>query len=299
MNLQIQHVISDMTGTTGLAILDAILAGERNPAELAKLRDPRIKASREIVEKSLLGNWREEHLFTLRQSLELYRSYLSQIVTAEQKIESMLGEFAPHVDLEQKPLPPDAKKNRSGAKRRKKAGHSSNFDVRTEAYRLFGVDVTQIPGLESNVLPLFSEVGREMTRWPTAGHFVSWLALCPDNDISGGRILWRGMRKANNRAGQIFRMAAQSLHRSQTPMGNYLRRLKAKFGPAGAITATARKIAILFYTLVSRQVEFDNSIWQTSDAERQQRLQRKLSNQARRLGYQLVPIDNSAALTNV
>jgi transposase len=299
MNLQIQHVISDMTGTTGLAILDAILAGERNPAELAKLRDPRIKASREIVEKSLLGNWREEHLFTLRQSLELYRSYLSQIVTAEQKIESMLGEFAPHVDLEQKPLPPDAKKNRSGAKRRKKAGHSSNFDVRTEAYRLFGVDVTQIPGLESNVLPLFSEVGREMTRWPTAGHFVSWLALCPDNDISGGRILWRGMRKANNRAGQIFRMAAQSLHRSQTPMGNYLRRLKAKFGPAGAITATARKIAILFYTLVSRQVEFDNSIWQASDAERQQRLQRKLSNQARRLGYQLVPIDNSAALTNV
>lgn len=293
MNLQIQHVISDITGTTGLAILDAILAGERNPAELAKLRDPRIKASRETVEKSLLGNWRQEHLFTLRQSLELYRSYLSQIVAAEQKIESLLSEFAPRADPEQKPLPADGKKNRSGIKRRRKAGHSTNFDLRTEAYKLFGVDVTQIPGLESNVLPLFGEVGRDLSRWPTAAHFVSWLALCPDNDISGGRVLWRGMRKANNRAGQIFRMAAQSLHRSQTLMGGYLRRLKAKLGPAGAITATARKIATVFYTLVSRQVEFDNSLWQASDVERQQRQRRKINSQARRLGYQLIPIGNA------
>jgi transposase len=196
--------------------------------------------------------------------------------------------------VEQKPLPPDVKKNRSGAKRRKKAGHSGSFDLHTESYKLFGVDVTQIPGLESNVAPLFGAVGREMTRWPTAGHFVSWLALCPDNDISGGRILWRGMRRANNRAGQIFRMAAQSLHRSHTLMGDYLRRLKAKLGPAGAITATARKIATLFCTLVSRQMEFDNSIWQATDAERHQRLKRKLGSQARRLGYQLVPLGVSA-----
>jgi transposase len=266
MNVQIHHVISDITGTTGLAILDAILAGERNPAELARLRDPRIKATREILEKSLLGNWRDEHLFTLGQSLELYRSYLSQIAAAGQKIENLLGEFTPRVDPEQKPLPADAKKNRSDVKRRRKAGQCNNFDLRTEGYKLFGVDVTQIPGLESNILSLFSEVGRDLSRWPTAAHFVSWLALCPDNDISGGRVLWRGMRKANNRAGQIFRMAAQSLHRSQTPMGGYLRRLKAKLGPAGAITATARKIAILFYTLVRRQVEFDNALWHATDA---------------------------------
>ena len=298
INLQIQHVISDITGPTGLAILDAILAGERSPAELAKLRDPRIKASRETVEKSLLGNWREEHLFTLRQSLELYRCYLSQIVAAEEKIERLLSAFTPRVDPEQAPLPPDGKKNRSGAKRRKKAGHSTNFDLRAEAYKLFGVDVTQIPGLESNVLPLFSEVGRDLSRWPTAAHFVSWLALCPDNDISGGRILWRGMRKANNRAGQIFRLAAQSLHRSLTPMGDYLRRLKAKLGPAGAITATARKIAILFYTLVSRQVEFNATLWQATDTQRQQRQQRKLTSQARRLGYQLIPIGNAAHAPN-
>jgi hypothetical protein len=147
--------------------------------------------------------------------------------------------------------------------------------------------------LESNVLPLFGEVGRDRTRWPTADHVVSWLALGPDHDLSGGRILWRGVRTANNRAGEIFRRAAQSLHRSQTPIGNYLRRLKARFGPAGAITATARKIATIFYTLVRRPVEFASSRWQASAAERQQRLQRQLTSQVRRLGYQLIPITAS------
>ena len=294
MNLQIHHVINDITGTTGLAIVDAILAGERDPATLAKLRDPRIKATPDTVAKSLLGNWREEHLFTLRQSLELYRSYQGQIVAADQRIESLLSEFSPRVDPEQKPLPADRKKNRSAAKRRQKLGHSTSFDLRTEAYKLFGVDVTQIPGLASNVLPLFSEVGRDLSRWPSAGHFVSWLGLCPDNDISGGRVLWRGMRKVNNRAGQIFRLAAQSLHSSQTQMGGYLRRLKAKLDPAAAITATARKIATVFYTLVSRQIEFDDSIWQANDTERLKRQQRKLTSQARRLGYQLVPIGSAA-----
>jgi len=294
MNLQIHHVISDITGTTGLAILDAILAGERDPATLAKLRDQRIKATSETVIKSLHGNWREEHLFTLRQSLELYRFYVGQIATSDLKIESLLADFTPRVDPEQKPLPADGKKNRSAAKRRKKAGLSAGFDLRTEGYKLFGVDVTQIPGLEGNILPLFSEVGRDMTRWPDAEHFVSWLALCPDNDISGGRVLWRGMRKANNRAGQIFRLAAQSLHRSQTPMGDYLRRLKAKLGPAGATTATARKIATLFYILVRRQVEYDPSLWAQLDQQREKRLEARLHRQAAQRGYKLVPLKTAA-----
>jgi transposase len=188
----------------------------------------------------------------------------------------------------------DSKRNRSGSKRRQKLGRTENqFDLRTETYKLFGVDVTQIPGLETNVVPRFREIGRDLGRWPSAGHFVSWLSLCPDHDISGGRVLWRGIRRANNRAGQIFRLAAQSLHRSPTPMGEYLRRLKAKLGPAGAITATARKIATLFYTLVTRQVEFDYAPWQATDAKRQQRIQARLTRQARRLGYQLVPLEAS------
>ena len=296
MNLQIHHVISDITGTTGLAIVDAILAGQRDAAELAKLRDPHIKAHAETIRKSLVGNWRSEHLFTLKQSRELYRTYQKLIVDCDLEIEKMLLRFEPRTDPVETPLPPDRKRNRAGKKRRKKNGHPNpEFDLRTEAYKLFGVDVTQIPGLEENALPLFSEVGRDMSKWRTAAHFASWVALCPDNDISGGKLLWRGVRTVKNRAGHIFRLAAFSLHHSPTPLGNYLRRMKAKLGPRAATTATAHKIAIIFYTLVKNQVEYDESIWATRDALREKRFEMKLKRQAKQLGYQLVPIEPKAA----
>jgi hypothetical protein len=144
-------------------------------------------------------------------------------------------------------------------------------------------------------LPLFSEVGRDMRTWPSAGHFTSWLLLCPDNDISGGRVLWKGMRKGNNRAGQMFRLAANSLHHNNTPLGAYLRRMKAKLGPAGGITATARKIAIIFYTMVKDQVEYDATLWAQRDAQREKRFEDKLKRQAQQLGYQLVPIEEKPA----
>jgi transposase len=296
MNLQIHHVISDITGLTGLAIVDAILAGERDAAELARLRDARIKAPADTIRKSLVGTWRPEHLFTLKQSRELYRSCQQHIVECDKEIEKFLGEFAPWVDPVEKPLPRDCKRNRSGSKRRKKNGNpESGFDLRTEAYKLFGVDVTQIPGVETIALALFSEVGRDLSKWPASAHFASWLALCPDNDISGGRVLWKGVRKVKNRAGQLFRLAAHSLHRSLTPMGNYLRRMKAKLGPAAATTATAHKIAIIFYTMVKNQVEYDETIWATRDTERQKRLELHLKRQAERLGYRLVPVEENTA----
>jgi transposase len=296
MNLQIHHVISDITGVTGLAIVDAILAGQRDAAELAKLRDPHIKADAETIHKSLVGNWRSEHLFTLKQSRELYRIYQQQIVDCDLEIEKLLPKFEPRTDPEEKPLPPDRKRNRSGKKRRKKNEHPHpGFDLRMETYKLFGVDVTQIPGLQENALPLFSEVGRDMSKWPTAAHFISWLALCPDNDISGGKLLWRGVRTVKNRAAQLFRMAAFSLHRSPTPLGNYLRRMKAKLGPLAATTATAHKIAVIFYTVVKNQVEYDESIWATRDAHREKRFEMKLKRQAKQLGYELVPIEQKAA----
>lgn len=296
MNLQIHHVISDITGLTGLAIVDAILAGKREPTELAKLRDPRVKADDETMRKSLVGNWRPEHLFTLQQSRECYRTYQQQIIKCDQQIERMLGGFEPRVDPAEKPLPPDRKRNRSGKKRRKKNGHSeTGFDLRTEAYKLFGVDVTQIPGLETMALPLFGELGRDMSLWPTSAHFVSWLGLCPDNDISGGRVLWKGTRRVNNRAGQLFRLAAHGLHRNLTPLGNYLRRMKAKLGPPAATTATAHKIAVIFYTIVKNQREYDETIWATRDAKREQRFQAKLNRQAKQLGYKLVPIEGKPA----
>jgi len=296
MNLQIHHVISDITGVTGLAIVDAILAGQRDAAELAKLRDPHIKAQAETIRKSLVGNWRAEHLFTLKQSRELYRTYQQLIVGCDLEIEKMLPTFEARTDPVDKPLPPDRKRNRAGKKRRKKNGHPNpGVDLRTETYKLFGVDVTQIPGLEENALPLFSEVGRDMSKWPTAGHFVSWLALCPDNDISGGKLLWRGVRTVKNRAGHLFRLAAFSLHHSLTPLGNYLRRMKAKLGPEAATTATAHKIAVIFYTMVKKQIEYDESIWATRDAHREKRLEIKLKRQAKLLGYQLVPMQQNAA----
>jgi transposase len=294
MNVQIQHVISDLTGLTGLAIVDAIIAGQRDPAALAKLRDPHIKASEETIRKSLVGNWRAEHLFTLQQSRESYQHYQEQISDCDEAIEKMLMAFAPRVDPAERPLPPDRKRKQRGRKK-KNVNPKTGFDLRTESYKLFGVDLTQIPGLMAMVLMLFSEVGRDMSRWPTAAQFVSWLALCPDNDISGGRVLWRGMRRVHNRAGDLFRMAAYSLHHDQTPLGDYLRRMKSKLGPAGATTATAHKIAIIFYTMVNKQIEYDATLWAQRDAQREKRFEAKLKRQAQQLGYKLVPIEEKPA----
>jgi transposase len=294
MNVQIQHVISDLTGVTGLAIVDAIIAGQRDPVALAKLRDPHIKASEETIRKSLVGNWRGEHLFTLEQSRKSYQHYQEQITACDEEIEKLLVAFVPRVDPAERPLPPDRKRKQRGRKK-KNVSPKTGFDLRTESYKLFGVDLTQIPGLMAMVLTLFSEVGRDMARWPTAGQFVSWLALCPDNDISGGRVLWRGMRRVHNRAGELFRMAAYSLHHDQTPLGDYLRRMKSKLGPAGATTATAHKIAIIFYTMVKKQVEYDGTLWEQRDAQREKRFEAKLKRQAQQLGYKLVPIEERPA----
>lgn len=294
MNVQIHHVISDLTGVTGLAIVDAIIAGQRDPAELAKLRDPRIKASEETIRKSLVGNWRGEHLFTLKQSRRSYQHYQEQIASCDEEIEKLVVAFVARVDPAEKPLPPDRKHKQRGRKK-KNVKAETGFDLRTESYKLFGVDLTQIPGLLAMVLMLFSEVGRDMSRWPTAAHFASWLALCPDNDISGGRVLWRGRRRVHNRAGDLFRMAAYALHHDQTPLGDYLRRMKSKLGPAGATTATAHKIAIIFYTMVKKQVEYDSTLWAQRDAEREKRFEAKLKLQAQQRGYKLVPIEERPA----
>lgn len=289
MNLQIHHVINDLTGVTGMAIVDAIVEGERDATELAKLRDPRIKASPETIRKSLIGNWRGEHLFTLKQSRECYSTYQQQITACDKEIEKLLQTAPSRIDPSHKPLPPNKKR-----KRKQRIDPGAAFSIRTEAYKLFGVDLTQVPGLAANILDLYAEIGSDMSRWASPAQFVSWLALCPDNDISGGRTLWRGMRKCKNRAAGIFRMAAYSLHRSLTPLGDFLRRMKGRLGPAGAITATARKIAVMVYTMVKNQMEYDETRWAEYESQRQMRIEAKLHRQARRLGYQLVPLQQPA-----
>jgi transposase len=293
MNLQIHHVISNIVGVTGLAIVDAILAGERDAVKLAKRRDRRIQANQETIRKSLVGNWRAEHLFTLKQSRASYRHYQDQIAACDEEIQKGIALFEPRVDPAERPMPADGKPRERS--RKKYSNPKTGFDLRSEYYKLFGVDLTQIPGLMTMVLMLFSEVGRDMRRWPTSGQFVSWLALCPDNDISGGRVLWRGVRQAQNRAGQMFRMAAFTLHHDPSPLGNYLRRMKSKMGPEAATTATAHKIAVIFYAMVKNQVEYDPSLWAQRDAERDKRLEAKLKRQALQRGYKLVPIEEKPA----
>ncbi len=291
MNVQLHHVISDITGLTGMAIVDAIVAGVRSPEELAKLRHYRIQADEETIRKSLVGNWRREHLFALQQSRDLYRFYQGRIEQCDQEIQDLLGGFEQRVDPNDKPLPPDHKKHRKRNDRN--PTQEGGFDMRTELYKLYGVDVLQIPGLERMSMTLFSELGRDLSSFPSSAHFVSWLGLCPDNDKSGGKC-WRAARNVVNRAGQMFRMAAYPLHHSQTALGDYLRRMKSRLGPAGAILATARKIAVIFYTMITRQVEYDETIWPQQNAARQKRFELKLKAQAKKLGFELIPIGANA-----
>jgi transposase len=285
MNLQIQHVISDITGVTGLAIIDAILAGERDPDKLAQLREPSLQASPEAIRQSLIGDWRREHIFVLGQARKLYQSYCEQIGACDREIEALLGQLPPRADPRDLP-PPDP-----SARKKKRTTGAIHFDYRVEAYRLFGVDLTRIPGMQGNVMALFSEIGNDLSRFPTAGHFASWLGLCPDNDKSGGQVLWRGVRKIQQRAGQLFRLSAHSLHRSHSRLGHFLRRMKAKLGPKAATTATAHKLAVIFYTLVTKQIEYDDSVWAVHEYENRKRMENKLKRQASLLGFQLVPVE--------
>ena len=284
MNLQIHHVISDITGVTGLAIVDAIVKGERDPAKLAACREPSIKADVETIRKSLVGNWRREHLFVLEQSRRMFQIYREQIIACDKEIQSLLGELPPANPEQQIPPAPSRRKAKRNA-------GAISFDHRTEANKLFGVDLTRIPGLDGIALALFTEVGRDLSRFPTSAHFVSWLGLCPDNDKSGGQVLWKGVRRIQQRAGQLFRLAAHSLHRNSTRLGEFLRRMKAKLGPKAATTATAHKIAIIFYTLVTKQIEYDDSIWATRDEDNRKRMENRVKRQAASLGFKLVPAE--------
>ena len=290
MNLQFHHVLSDITGVTGLSIIDAILDGQRDPAKLAALREPTVKADGETIQKSLMGDWRREHLFVLAQSRRMYKAYREQVIACDREIESLMAEMPTRVDPDQQPLPAGRP-----ARKDKRTMGALTFDYRTEAYKVFGVDVTRIPGLDGMVLGLLSEVGPDLSQFPTAAHFVSWLGLCPDNDKSGGQVLWRGVRRIRQRAGQLFRLAAHSLYRNTSRLGQFLQRMKSKLGPKAATTATAHKIAVIFYTMVTKQVEYDETIWATKDAEREKRLEARIKRPAKQLGYELVPIEQKPA----
>lgn len=288
MNLHLHHVLSDLSGVTGLALIDAMLAGERDPKVLAQLRDKRVKASEETVREALIGDYRPEHLFTLRQARRAYQFCREQLQECDAEIERHLAQLPSQVDPETTPPPPP-----TGSKHPPRKGevHLPERDVRTELYRLYGTDLTQVPGLGvSNVCALLTELGTELAAaFGTDARFCSWLALCPNPQISGGKVLKKGTRQAKHRVATLFRIAAQSLHHSHTALGAFYRRMRAKLGAPAAITATAHKLARIFFHLVTTKTAYDESLFARQEEQHQQRRLERLKREAADFGLRLEP----------
>ncbi len=284
MNLQLHNVISDITGVSGLAIIEAILRGEREPSKLSCLCDARIKASRQTVAKSLVGDYRPEHLFCLQQALESYRHFENQIAACDQHIERMLAHFDSQEQCAEAP-----------STIYKAQGNQPAFDVPSEMYRILGVDLTAIPGMSAQgVLNFFCEVGPQITRFPSSKHFASWLGLCPDNRISGGKILSSKTRNVRCRLANALRMAATTLYRSHSALGDYFRRLRARLGSPAAITAAAHKLARILFAMLRDRRSFDPQLLGTLNEKHLRRRQNSLRKYAASLGFELVPIQNLA-----
>jgi transposase len=284
MNLQIHHVISDITGSTGLAIVGAILKGERDPEKLALLRDPRIRASHETIVKSLVGDYRREHLFTLRQSLEMYRQYERKLLLCEAEIQRLMQTLEGQSDPSRLPQAKDS------VKKCKVMSPAKAMTLRAEAYRILGVDLTTIPGISVlHVQTILAELGPDFSKFRNAAAFSSWMGLCPNNDISGGKVLWSRTRKVKNRVALTLRMAAQSLQHSKSSLGEFYRRMRTRLGAPKAITATAHKLARIIFHLLTTKEAYDDSVFARSEERCQHRARKRLIAQARALGFNLVP----------
>jgi transposase len=289
MNLLLHHVVTDITGVTGMTIIRAILAGERDPQVLVQHRDPRCKHNADVIAKSLVGNYREEHLFALQQAVTLYDTYQAQIAACDQQIETYLAGLERVTD-ERPPPPP---------KRRQSPKHNQpRFDARTALYQLTGVDLTRVDGIEAgSALALLSEIGTDMTRWKTANHFVSWLGLCPGTKVSGGRVLSSKTKPTATRAAAILRNAAASLYHSQSALGAYYRRMAARIGKPQAVTATAHKLARIVYSLLKYGTEYHDAGQDAYERQYQERAVRHLQQRAKALGFELVSISVEPEVT--
>jgi transposase len=282
MNIQLSNVLSDLSGVSGMRILQAILDGKRDPRELAELADPQVKASKEVIAKSLEGNWRQELLFVLQQEVELYRTYHEKIAGCDQQLEQHLKTMAPRIDPQAQPLGPRIKGKRA-------RGNAPKFDLRTELYRITGVDWTRVDGMDVQLAQsVIAEVGVDLNQFATEKHFANWLGLCPTNETSGGRVLNRRTPKVVNRAKVAFRQAATTLLRSQSYLGAQYRRLRTRLGAPKAITAMARKLACLFYRLLKHGQQYvDKGTEYYEQRHREQQI-RLLLKRAKQLGVQVV-----------
>ena len=280
MNLKLQHVISNITGKTGMRIIEAIVMGERDPWKLAGLRDPRTRADQRTIAKSLQGHWREEHIFELTQALELYRGYQVKIDECDQEIERQLERFEDRSDG----TPP-------GGVGKRTQGNAPRFDLRSHLHRMTGVDLTRIDGVDAfTALKVVSEIGTDMSRWPSAKHFASWLGLSPNNSITGGKVISSKTKASANRAAKALRLAANALHRSDSALGAFLRRKKAHLGSPKAITATAHKLARIFYCMLRYGQQYVDAGTQYYESQYRERALRAAKQRAAQLGYRLVPM---------
>jgi transposase len=289
MNIKLHQVIADITGKSGQAIIAAILQGERRPEVLVELLDGRIKASRETVLRSLEGVYKAEHLFELQQSFELYEVYRRKVQQCDEQIGAHLTTGIYMVPAQQAN---NKEQQDKVVKKRKSKGNKNNlgFDATALLEQLAGVDLTEIFGItDTNAVEIISEVGLDMSKWPTPKHFTAWLNLAPNNKVSGGKVLSTRTSKTKNRAGQLFKMAAYAIQRSDHWLARFYHRIKARRGAAKAITATARKIAVIFYKLLREKTAFQPlSIEQYNQAFKEKQI-RKLTKQAYQLGLVLVP----------
>jgi transposase len=287
MNVQLSTVLSDLSGVSGMTIVGAILEGERDPETLAALVQPEVQATPEDIIKSLEGNWRAELLFVLRQQVELYQTYQKKIAACDVQLRRHLKTLGGKVDLQAQPIGPKPK-GKKGSK------NAPAFDLRTELYRITGIDWAQISGIDVlTAQTVVAEAGPGLDDFASEKHFTSWLGLCPTNERSGGKILNRKTRKVVNRATVAFRNAASTLIRSQSYLGAQYRRLRTRLGAPKAITAMARKLACLFYRLIKHGRQYVDKGTEYYEARYREQQIRAVLRKAQKLGLQIV-IPNAA-----
>lgn len=283
MNLLLHNVVSDITGVTGMRIIKAILDGERNTQVLAGMRDNRCKNSVETIAKSLQGNYRPEHLFSLKQAVQTFEFYQAQIAACDREIETLLASFDSKTTDNLPPQPDIAGKS---SKTQIKA---PTFNLKNELFRVSGVDLTKIDGIDSTTAAkVISEIGLDMDRWKSPKHFASWLGLSPGSKITGGKSISGKTKPVVNRAALALRMAASSLYRSSCALGAYYRRMKARLGAPKAITATAHKLARLVYSMLKYGTEYTDVGQDYYEQRYKARMIQNLKKRAKDLGLELV-----------
>ena len=285
MNVKLTEVVSDITGVTGMSIIRAIVQGERDAKKLAELRDPRCKKSEDEIAMALEGTYQFEHLFALRQALAALDFYGQQMQECDQTIE------AHYASMPDRPPGDDTSPPKVSSQKRRK--NQPYFDLASSLYQVVGVDLTEIDGIDAlTAQTVLAEIGLDMSRWPTVKHFASWLGLAPYNDISGGKVLRTRTKKTKNRANTALRVAAQSLHRSDSALGAFFRRMRAKHGPAKAVTATAHKLARIIYFMLRDRTPYQDPGAKQYEEQHQERLIRNLKRKAVRFGMQLIPAES-------